>query len=417
MKNDIIPPRPPLGIPPRPSRNPHNPNDSQPIPTPTLSAPEAFSLPLRDESQTVASSVEEVVDSTVHPRKPYVRWVVIGTIGIILLFGGLLAWYIMALRPAASADAARINVAIESGSAPSQISEMLQNEKVIRSKMAFDVYVRIHGLRNKLQAGTFSLSPADSTAQIVDNLTSGKAEQFDITFYPGATLDIASTSADKTPSHRQVLEKLGYSSNEITEAFNASYVAEYPLLFSDKPNSANIEGYIYGQTYKIASGSSVKQILSRTFAEYETQIKENNIVKAYSDQGLNLYEGITLASIIQREVPTAADQKQVAQVFLKRYREGGLLGSDVTYHYAADKTGVARDFNLNSPYNTRKVVGLPPGPIASPGISALLAVASPAPGDYVYFLSGDDNKTYFAHTNEEHEANIVNHCAYKCSLP
>jgi UPF0755 protein len=414
MNDDIIPPRPPLGVPPRP---PHNSPEPQPTPNPTPSAPEADVPPVYDVPQTVVPSVEETVDPVVQPRKPYVKWAVIGIISSMLLCGALCAWYLMALRPAAAAGTARINVAIESGSTPSQIGELLQSEKVIRSKVAFDIYTRLHGVRNRLQAGTFNLSPADSTAQIVDNLTSGKAEEFDITFYPGATLDIASTSADKTPSHRQVLEKLGYSGEEITEAFKVSYAADYPLLFSDKPDSADLEGYIYGQTYKIASGSSVKQILSRTFAEHETQIKENNLVEAYKAQGLNVYQAITLASIIQREVPTAADQKQVAQVFLKRYREGGLLGSDVTYHYAADKMGVARDFNLNSPYNTRKVAGLPPGPIASPGISALLAVASPAPGDYVYFLSGDDNKTYFAHTNEEHEANIVNHCAYKCTLP
>jgi UPF0755 protein len=213
------------------------------------------------------------------------------------------------------------------------------------------------------------------------------------------------------------LQKLGYSDDEITEAFNASYVADYPLLFSGKPESADLEGYIYGQTYKMASGSSVKQILMRTFDEFEAQIKENKLVEAYQARNLSLYQGITLASIIQREVPNDADQKQVAQIFFTRLNSGMMLGSDVTYHYAADKAGVARDHTLDSPYNTRKYAGLPPGPIASPGISSLLAVASPAPGDYVYFLSGDDHKTYYAHTNEEHEANIVNHCAFKCSLP
>jgi UPF0755 protein len=310
-----------------------------------------------------------------------------------------------------------VNVVIASGSSPAQIGELLQEKSVIRSKYAFAVYTRTHNVRNKLQAGTFSLSPADSTAQIVESLTSGVVEQYDVTFYPGATLNIASTSADKTPSHRQVLQKLGFSEDEITDAFNASYATEYPILFADKPSSADLEGYIYGQTYKIASGATVKQILMRTFDEYETQIKKYNLVDAYKKQGLTLYEGITLASIIQREVPTQTDQKQVAQIFFKRLADGTMLGSDVTYHYAADKMGVARDHTLESPYNTRIHTGLPPGPIASPGITALQAVAAPAPGDYVYFLSGDDNKTYFAHTNEEHEANIVNHCAYKCSLP
>jgi cell division protein YceG involved in septum cleavage len=104
----------------------------------------------------------------------------------------------MALRPVSSDEAQRVNVAIISGSSPSQIGELLQEKKVIRSKTAFAIYTRIHNVRNKLQAGSFSLSPADSTSQIVDSLTSGEAEQFDITFYPGATLNIASTSVDKS---------------------------------------------------------------------------------------------------------------------------------------------------------------------------------------------------------------------------
>jgi UPF0755 protein len=238
-----------------------------------------------------------------------------------------------------------------------------------------------------------------------------------VTFYPGATLNIASTENDKTPSHRQVLQKLGYSDDEIDEAFNASYVNDFPILFADKPESADLEGYIYGQTYKVVSGSSVKQILQRTFAEYEKQIVDNNLADEFKTQGLTMYQAITMASIVQREVPSEGDQKQVAQIFLKRYREGGTLGSDVTYHYAADKKGVARTHTLQDPYNTRINPGLPPGPIASPGISALLAVAMPAEGDFVFFLSGDDDKTYFAHTQAEHEENIVKHCSYKCSLP
>jgi UPF0755 protein len=91
------------------------------------------------------------------------------------------------------------------------------------------------------------------------------------------------------------------------------------------------------------------------------------------------------------------------------------LGSDVTYQYAAKQLGVAPTPDLDSPYNTRKNPGLPPGPIAVPGLSALEAVAAPAAGDYVYFLSGDDEVTYFARTNAEHEANIKNHCQIKCA--
>ena len=135
----------------------------------------------------------------------------------------------------------------------------------------------------------------------------------------------------------------------------------------------------------------------------------------FKENGLNLYQGITLASIIQRE-SIGGDEPQIAQVFYTRLSIGMMLGSDVTYQYIADKTGVARDINLDSPYNTRRYTGLPPGPIATPGLNALLAVASPAPGDYIYFLSGDDDVTYFATTLEEHEANIRNHCQQKCQI-
>ena len=93
-----------------------------------------------------------------------------------------------------------------------------------------------------------------------------------------------------------------------------------------------------------------------------------------------------------------------------------VLGSDVTYQYIADKTGVTRDPGLDSPYNTRRYPGLTPTPIASPGKAALLAVANPAAGDYIYFLSGDDDVTYFAHTYAEHERNIVDYCQKKCSV-
>ncbi|MDB5186724.1 MAG: putative Aminodeoxychorismate lyase [Candidatus Saccharibacteria bacterium] len=412
MNNDIIPPRPPtppVVVPPQPQMQPQ-PEASAPI------APTENPAPLQDQPQLTPSPSEDIIDTT-PPRKSHGKLALIIISGIVLLCATLVVWYMMALRPVSSDEAKRVNISIATGSSVAQIGELLQDKGVVRSKIAFDIYTRLHNVRGQFKAGSYSLSPADSVGNLVENLIAGYAEQFDITFYPGATLNIASTEKDKTPSHRQVLLKLGYSDDEITEAFNASYKSDFPLLFNDKPDSADLEGYIYGQTYKIVSGSSVKQILARTFEEFETQIRSEKLVDLYKAQDLTLYEGITLASIIQREVPTEADQKQVAQVFLKRYREGGTLGSDVTYHYAADKEGVARTHELNSPYNTRKVAGLPPGPISSPGISALLAVTSPAPGNYSFFLSGDDEKTYFATTNEEHEANIAKHCSYKCSLP
>ena len=169
---------------------------------------------------------------------------------------------------------------------------------------------------------------------------------------------------------------------------------------------------------------SAEEILNSTFKEFYTKIQENNLVKGFADHGLNLYQGITLASIVQREIKNpldqknpSSDQKQAAQVFYSRLKINMLLGSDVTYQYIADKTGVARDPTLDSPYNTRQNPGLPPGPISSPSLSALLAVANPANTDYLFFLAGDDGVIYFARTNAEHDANISDHCKVNCSTP
>jgi UPF0755 protein len=410
MNNDIKPVRPPTVSQPQPT-------SPSTLAAESLAQPQSTATELPVVPPTPAADMStEGTPSSRPPRKRVLKWIIVGIMSVLILVGAaVFTWYMLALRPVASGDAAKVQIVIKEGSSPVQIGKLLEDKKVIHSQFAFDIYTRLSKSRNNLQAGAFALSPTLSTPQIVESLTKGTAEEYTVTFYPGATLNNVSNTADKTPSHRQVLEKLGFSDDEIDAGFAADY-SDLPL-FADKPSTTNLEGYIYGQTYRMAAGSTVEQILRRTFTEYYAQIEKNDLVAGFKKQGLNLYEGITLASIIQREVSDAADQKQVAQVFFTRLAQGTMLGSDVTYQYAADKMGVPRDHTLDSPYNTRIHTGLPPGPIGSPGITALQAVAAPAAGDYVYFLSGDDHKTYFAHTNAEHEANIVNHCAYKCSLP
>lgn len=291
---------------------------------------------------------------------------------------------------------------------------MLEEKKIIRSKLAFDIYTRLSGERNKLQAGTYRLSPSESLREVVSHLVSGNVDEFTLTFYPGATLtDPTDTPDNKKTDVQTVLRQAGYGDAEITAAFKKQY--DHPLL-AGKPASADLEGYVYGETYNFDSNASVEQILERTFDEYYAVIKKNGLVAAFKKQGLTLYQGITLASIIQREVPDPTDQKQVAQIFLKRLRDDMPLGSDITAYYGADMIGARRAVAVDTPYNTRIHKGLPPGPIATPGVTALAAVAHPASGDYVYFLSGDDDVTYFARTSEEHETNIRNHCQIKCAM-
>lgn len=333
-------------------------------------------------------------------------------IGIVI---SSIIWYNVQLRPVGNDLGEMIKVEISPGSNSTQIGNELKKQSIIRSATAFDIYIRLSGKSNVLQAGVYRLSPAESSRQIVEHFVKGNVDRFSITFYPGSTLiDKTDKPESKKLDVTTVLKKAGFSEHEISTALGKKYDSP---LFAGKPANADLEGYIYSETYNFNVGATVEDILKGTFEEFYNIIQKNNLIKGFASHGLDLYQGITLASIVQREANGADDQKQVAQVFYSRLSSDMMLGSDVTYQYIADKTGVARDTKLDSPYNTRLYAGMPPGPISNPGLSALIAVASPASGDYLYFLSGDDDITYFAMTNGEHEANIVKHCKIKCSTP
>lgn len=342
------------------------------------------------------------------PKKPQkkmkmVLWLIGLFIGLVIAAAaGAYVWYSSQLSAVDSNNTDKIRVTIASGSTPTEIAETLKKEDLIRNTDVFLWYTRIEGVQNSLQAGAYRLSPSESTQEIVEHLLKGNVDTFEITFIPGKTLK----------DHKDVLLSAGYSVDEIDTAFAAEYDSP---LFEGKPANNDLEGFIYPDTYKFGAGASVESILQHTFDEFYKDIQENDLITKFEAQGLTLYEGIIMASIIQKEA-VGGDEKQIAQVFLKRQAIGMMLGSDPTYQYITDKRGVPRDINYDSPYNTRRYEGIPPGPIASPGLTALMAVGEPAPGEYLYFLSGDDDVTYFSMTFEEHERNIVEHCQVKCQM-
>lgn len=389
--NDILPPKRSLG---KPGSDVIKRSKPQPAQAPPAS---------------LVSSTPEPVETPPSPPKErktkrIFLWVLGGFLLLVLIVcTSAYFWYKHALSPANSNDQNKIQIEIAAGTSPDTIGMSLEEKKIIKSQLAFDIYTRLTGTRSKLQAGTYKLSPSESTEAIVEHLVAGRADQLTLTFLPGATL----------AENKKVLTATGFKEADVTEAVTNTY--NHPL-FADKPAGTDLEGYIYGETYTFGSNATMKQILGTTFDHYYDVIEKDGLIEGFKKHNLNLYQGITLASIIQREEADPTDQKQIAQVFLRRLSIGMPLGADPTYKYAAKKLGVTPTPELDSPYNTRKYPGLPPGPIATPGRSALNAVANPAAGDYLYFLSGDDDVTYFAHTAEEHEANIRDHCQVKCSV-
>ena len=223
---------------------------------------------------------------------------------------------------------------------------------------------------------------------------------------------------------KKSLMEAGYSNDEVEEAFQANY--DFSFL-KERPNGASLEGFLYGDTHEFYKDATVKEILETFLGEMGKVIEENNLKARYAEKGLSLFEGITLASVVQKEAPSPAfssEQPTVAQVFLSRLSYGIPLGSDVTVSYALDVVDPDRKtysdneaaLKVDSCYNTRIYAGLPCGPVSNPGLSALLAVAEPSDTAYLYFLTGDDGLMYYSSTESEHNQNIVTHCQELCNV-
>lgn len=352
-------------------------------------------------------------------------WIVIsiGIISIITLsITGFLVWYNHQLQPLDSTDTSTVRINVTEGATARQIANQLEENQAIRSALAMAIYLRLNGTNGEFQTGVYSVSPAQSLEEIIVHMTSGQVDEISVMFYPGATLrDPTNTDESSKTDVATSLKRAGFSESEIDQALDATYTGD---VFNGRPEGQGIEGYVYGETYFLPADATAKQAVQRAIDEMADVVKTNNLEAKFAEQGLTLYQGITLASIVQREsigcgpgAEVCEDQRLIAGVFFNRLDIDMPLGSDVTYHFAADMKGVDRDSRLDSPYNTRIHKGLPPGPIAVPGLSALNAVADPAITRYLYFFSGDDDKTYFSMTNEEHEAGVQLHCQKKCLLP
>lgn len=341
---------------------------------------------------------------------------------LIIAVVGVITWYADSIRARTSIEECSGIVGsdkciygefiVHESESVSTIAARLEEEGFIKSALAFKVYLRVNNDKPVLRIGTYEISSSMSVAEIVSVLETGSiAATFRITFLPGGTIIDA----------KKALNNAGYRNEDIEAAFSKTY--DHPVM-AGKPENGTVEGYIFGETYEFYATASVEDILTRTFDQLYTIVEQEDLINKYSAQGLTLYEGITLASIVQKEA-YSADQPQVAQVFLSRMAAGMTLGSDAIIGYRADQLNPNRDksdmsyLNLSvipCPWNSRSCTGLPPSPISNPGKSALLAVATPAAGDYLYFLTGDDNKMYYARNNADHEKNIRDHCKTMCSI-
>lgn len=384
---DIVPP------PKRPAAS-STPRDIQ-VPAPPVSKVTAGVLP----------PVATARQSPAQTRPWYLKWqvwVTAAVLIVVVIFASAVTWYALALQPI-SASEQKVQFIVADGESTSQIIDKLASSGLVRSAAATRIYVEASGSRGKMQAGGYILSPSQQVSEIVDHIVAGKTDEQLVTIPPGRTL----------VELREDLKKFGYSDSDIDQAYAAKY--DSPLM-ADKPAGTSLEGYIYPESFQVIAGEPLSALFERSFDELYKKLKEDGLIGKFKARGLSIYQALTLASIVQKEVGDPVTQKQVAQVFYSRLKQGMVLGSDVTFEYAAAQLGVTPAVDINSPYNTRINPGLPPGPIANMNYAALQAVADPAPGDYLYFVAGDDGVTYFGRTVEEHEANAAAHCHELCNL-
>jgi len=293
---------------------------------------------------------------------------------------------------------------IAKGSSVDKIAQDLQKAGLIRSAWAFKLYVSSKEVRNGLQAGTYSLSANQSVPQIVAQLTHGLVTTNLVTILPAQRID----------QIRATLISYGFSEKQVDAALNPENHLANPALV-DKPDGASLEGYIYPDSYEKTSTTNPQEIIEQALSEMNKKVTPA-MRDDFAAQGLSTYQALIVASMVEKEVSTQSDRNQVAQVFIKRLHDGILLGSDVTAFYGAIVAGQKPSTTYDSPYNTRLHKGLPPGPISNVSASSLLAVAHPAKTDWLFFVAGDDGKTYFAKTAEQHQANVDQYCHKLCAM-
>lgn len=343
------------------------------------------------------------------PSRP-IRWrrILLAFIVILLLsFAGSavfsMRWYSAHTAAVNPADTSTKIFTVHEGDTDIYIAQQLEAAGIIRSAFAYQLYQRISKTHGSAQVGGYKLSPSMSVAEIVATLRDGKVAVDLITILPAQRLD----------QLKESFIEAGYSEQEVDAALEPDQYTDHPAL-ADKPQLASLEGYLYPESFQRTTNTPLKAIIIQALdqtAQVFTGSLKNDLKTKHN---LNIHEALILASVVEREVSKPEDRTKVAQVFLKRYKEGIALGSDPTALYGALMAGIDPSVFADTPYNTRLYAGLPPGPINNVSADSIRAVAYPADTDYLFFVSGDDGKTYFSYTQAEHEALTAQHCIELC---
>lgn len=320
-----------------------------------------------------------------------IKW---GMLLLLVAAVGIGYWFYSGVqRPYQGFEGAERFVDIPPGTGTAAMARRLADAGVVRSPEAFRLAVWMKGSGRRLQAGEYRFDRPMSPAEVVDKLARGDVYVRAITFREGLTIwDMASI----------------YENAEFGTASDFMAASKRADLIRDvDPEARDLEGYLFPDTYTLPRSATAEQLVERMVAQFR-KVLTPELKQQAADRGLTVRELVTLASLVEKETGKADERTTVAGVYTNRLRIGMGLQCDPTVIYALMLAGrydgnIRRaDLQIDSPYNTYRYAGLPPGPIAAPGAASLHAAANPADVPYFYFVSRNDGSHVFSTTLDEH---------------
>lgn len=307
-----------------------------------------------------------------------------------LIFAGIF-WHYYSLihSPIDEDDPNSYLLQIESGETVKDIAAKLEEKELIKNANVFYLYIKYQGLGGDIIAGIFNLKRNMNVIEIAEQITTIQQGEARITIQEGLRI----RDIDEKLTEQGLIDEGEF----ITAVKNFSNWDQYPFL--DRNNlELPLEGYIYPDTYFLnPKDFQPEELITKALKNFQTKTINLQITP----------EIITMASIIENEVFGLEDRKIVSGIFWKRLENNWMLGADATLLYITDDRHISsKDLELDSPYNTRKHRGLPPGPISNPSLESIEAALNPTPSPYWFYLTTlDTGEVIYAETNEEHNIN------------
>jgi UPF0755 protein len=343
-------------------------------------------------------------------RRPIWKVFLLGLLLLVLVTAGFGVYYYAKIHRPVGTGSTQITFSVPKGASTRQVGQELSERGLIINPNVFLIYARFTGAAGKIQAGDYILNTNMSMSEMLDILTSGKVTRNEkrITFTEGW-------------SNKQFAARLDDLGLATEDQFNDAVKSDFDFDFSDEARMVGYEGFLFPDTYSFDANLDARAMIQRMLENFESKISADMRAEIVR-RNLNPFEIIVMASIIEREVGRAPfvsltpdvlarmqeERQIVSSIFYNRLRAGMPLQSDATVNYAtgkSDRRALLSDLEFDSPYNTYKYAGLPPGPISNPGLNAIRAAIYPADTDYLYFLNNQEGTAYFGRTLEEHNRN------------